>query len=138
MEVLLAPADGQTNNDPVRNSAYSFSDGFIDCDLLPSISSITACAEFFVEGIADLIENLGYACIDLPRQVSSDYCEVVDESITRSGSKPLKPQDLVLRFGRSDEVLGLLGKPLGAVRRQNDGRPMKRRSDKRFAFAAVL
>lgn len=117
MEILLAPTDGRTDDDPVRNATYSFPDSVIDYDLLPSISSITTGGEVFVEGIADLIHDLGHASIDLPRQVSSDYREVVDESIARPGSKPFKPQYFVLHFGGSDDVLRLLSQPLGVVRR---------------------
>ena len=138
MKVLLTSTDRQTNDDPICNAAHSSSDGIVNHDLLPSIPSITTVAEMFVESIADLVQNLGHTNIDLPGQVSSYHREIVNESIIRSGSEPFETQDFVLHFGRSDEVFGLLSKPFGVVRGQDDGRPVERRSDERFTFAAVL
>ena len=125
MEVFLAPADGQTNDDPICNAAHSSSDGIVDHDLFPSVPSIMAVAEVFVESIANLVQNLGHASIDLPGQVSSNHREIVNESIARSGSKPFESQNFVLHFGRCDEALGLLSEPFGVVRWQDDGRPVE-------------
>ena len=138
VEVLLAPTDGQTNDDPVRNTAHSPPDGIVDHDLLPSISSITAVAEVFVESKANLVQNLGHASMYLPREIPPDNREIVNESVTRSGSEPLESQNFVLHFGRCDEGFGLLRKPLCLLRRQDDRGPMERRSDEWLAFAAVL
>lgn len=113
MEVLFAPTDGQTNDYPVCNATYSPSDGVVNHHLLPFFSSITTRREVFVESIADFVQNLGHASIDLSSQVSSDNGEIVDESIARSGSEPFESKDFVLHFGSRNDVLGLLSKPLG-------------------------
>lgn len=90
MKVLLAPTDGQTNDDPICNAAYSPPDGIVDHNLFPSIPNITAVAEVFVKCISNFVQDLGHASIDLSRQVSSNGREIVNECITRSGSKPLE------------------------------------------------
>jgi hypothetical protein len=73
-----------------------------------------------VKGILDLVQYIRYASVDLPGQVSPDNGKVVDESVARSRSEPLEPQNLILYFGIRDDVLGLSGEPLGVTRRQND------------------
>jgi hypothetical protein len=125
MKVLLAPTNWQTNDNPICNAAYSPSDGIVHHDLLPSVSNITAVAKVFVESIANFLEDFGHASIDLPRQVSPNYHEIVNEIITRSGSKPFEAQDFVLHFGRCDEVLGLLSEPLCVLRWQDDRWPVE-------------
>lgn len=138
MEVFLAPTDWQTNDDPVCNATYGPSHSIVDQNLFPSVSDITAVAEVYVESMASFVQNLGNASIDLSCQVSSDHCEIVDEIVTGSGGEPFEAQDFVLHFRRCDEVFGLVSKPFCVLRRQDDRRPVERRSYERLAFAAVL
>ena len=89
-----------------------------------AILGILAFAKVRVKCVLDLIQNLGYASIDLSCQISPDDREVVDECIARSRSEPLEAQDFVLYFGICDDVLRLPGEPLGITGRQDDRWPM--------------
>jgi hypothetical protein len=86
----------------------------------------------------NLVQDVRYASVDLPGQVSPNDREIVNESVTRSRSQPFQTQNLVLCFGGRDDVLRLSGKPFSIARRQNYRRPMERGSDERLSFAAVL
>jgi hypothetical protein len=78
-----------------------------------------------VESIPDLVQDVRYASVDLPRQISPNDSEIVDESVARSRSEPLEPKNFILDFGVCDDVLRLSGEPFGVTGRQDDRWPME-------------
>lgn len=115
MEVLLATTNRQTSNDSIRHATDGFSNRIDDQNVFPSITCVLARGEMEVESIADLIQNLWYASVDLSGQISPDHCEIVDESVTGTGSEPFESEDFVLCFGRGDCVLWLMSEPFGVA-----------------------
>lgn len=120
LKILLTPTNRQSNDNPIRHATDRPPDRIVDHNILPPICCILALGKVCVESIPDLVQNVGYASVDLPRQISPDDGEVVDESVAWSGSEPLEPKNLVLDFGICDDVLGLAGEPFGVTWRQDD------------------
>ena len=119
-KVLLTPANRKSNDDSVCHAANRLANSIVDRDVLPAIRCILALGKVRVKSMPNFIQDFRYASIDLPRQISPDDGKVVDESVARPRSEPLKPQNLVLHFGICDDMLRLAGEPFGITGRQND------------------
>lgn len=122
LKILLTPTNRQSNNNPIRHATNRSPDSIVDQNLLPALisRSTLALAKMRVKSVPDLVQDVRYASVDLPRQISADDREIVDESVARPRSEPFETQDVVLDFGSCDDVLGLAGEPLGVTGRQDD------------------
>lgn len=125
MEVLLAAADGQPDDNSISDAANGLSNSVYNQDVLESVTHIIAFGEVEVEGVADLVYNIRHASVDLSRQIPSNDREIMDVRIAGTGRKPLESKDFVLCFSGSDRVLRLISKPLGIAGRQDNRRPVE-------------
>lgn len=90
MEVLLATTNRQTNNDSIRHATDGFSNRIDDQNVFPSITCILARGKMEVESVTNLVQNLRHASVDLSRQIPPDDREIVNESVTGTGSEPFE------------------------------------------------
>jgi len=125
LKVLLTPTNRQSNNNTIGHATNGLTDSIVDQNLLPALVSSRsrrnlALGKMRVESIPDLVQDFRYTSVDLPRQISADDREVVDESVARPRSEPFETEDVVLDFGSCDDVLGLAGEPFGVTGREDD------------------